>query len=390
MKKNLFVIGLMAMSLGFAACGDDEDVKTTEPGTKSIPEGTADVTIETNNIDVTSGNIANWGTYAKLVAQLLKNDAKSLNDAWTTGGYAETFKTHGAPFVSYGSCIEQIIDGCIDIAGEVGEAKIGEPRDLWEAGKYTEAVYAVESWYSFHSIDDYSNNIQSIRHAFNGTRGNSEAENSIASYLKSNNSALYAEMKAAIDNAYNAVKGMKAPFRSYIGSNTVLAAMDACSVLDKALDNKLKSYMNSVEDEAALQRIVENYVEQVVLPTYADLVIKNEQLYDAVSNLALSPSTSTFKAAANAWLEAREPWETSEAFLFGPVADLGLDPNMDSWPLDADAIKKVLEEGDFNVLNWDGEFDDENEEIAAAQNLRGYHTLEFLLFKDGQPRTYAE
>ena len=44
-----------------------------------------------------------------------------------------------------------------------------------------------------------------------------------------------------------------------------------------------------------------------------------------------------FKAAALLWITAREPWETSEAFLFGPVADKGLDPNMDSWPLDVDA-----------------------------------------------------
>lgn len=27
------------------------------------------------------------------------------------------------------------------------------------------------------------------------------------------------------------------------------------------------------------------------------------------------------------------------------------------------------------------------EEIAEAQSIRGFHTLEFLLFKNGQPRT---
>ena len=36
------------------------------------------------------------------------------------------------------------------------------------------------------------------------------------------------------------------------------------------------------------------------------------------------------------------PWEQSEAFLFGPVDILGLDPNMDSWPLDQVAIVNIL------------------------------------------------
>ena len=38
---------------------------------------------------------------------------------------------------------------------------------------------------------------------------------------------------------------------------------------------------------------------------------------------------ANFKAAAAQWIVARRPWETSEAFLFGPVADKGLDPNIE-------------------------------------------------------------
>jgi uncharacterized iron-regulated protein len=97
------------------------------------------------------------------------------------------------------------------------------------------------------------------------------------------------------------------------------------------------------------------------------------------------------------------PWESSEAFLFGAVAVKGLDPNMDSWPLDAKGIVDILNSSKFDAMEWTGEFigepeDDEEaatmteedlakaEEIAAAQNLRGYHTLEFLIFKEGRAR----
>ncbi len=58
---------------------------------------------------------------------------------------------------------------------------------------------------------------------------------------------------------------------------------------------------------------------------------------------------------------------------------------MDSWPLDQNAIVQILNSGDLDQLNWSGDYDEETG-IAAAQNVRGFHTLEFLLFKDGEAR----
>ncbi len=68
------------------------------------------------------------------------------------------------------NCVQQIIEGCWDIANEVGDAKIGDPYDLYVAGKSQDALYAVESWFSWHSREDYSNNIISIYSAICGTR----------------------------------------------------------------------------------------------------------------------------------------------------------------------------------------------------------------------------
>ena len=89
------------------------------------------------------------------------------------------------------------------------------------------------------------------------------------------------------------------------------------------------------------------------------------------------------------------PWtpaeaEAAAAFLSEAapaVADKGLDPNMDSWPLDATAIVNILNTGDLDQLIWGGDYDENSSSIADAQNVRGFHTLEFLLFKDGQART---
>ncbi len=396
MKKYFFAMTLLVMGIGFTACSDDDD--NTSTSERQVPLGTDDVDFEEDDLDMTDANRDNWTNYCQAVAQLLVQDATDLQNAWLVDynnsgiAYATSFKdpyTYGLEFRSYINCAEQIIDGCTDIANEVGTSKIGEPRDLWESGQYSDAVYAVESWYSWHSIDDYSNNILSIRNAINGTRNGSEAANSLASYLKANNSSLYTSVQNAVTTAYNAIKSMQAPFRSYIGSPTVLTAMDACSDLEDVLDKQLKPYLTSLENDEDLKDIIIQYVDGVVLPTYADLVENNTKLFNAITALRLNPCDATFADAAEAWLVAREPWETSEAFLFGPVANLGLDPNMDSWPLDVDMIKNILANGDFSDLEWSGEYDEDDEGIEAAQNVRGYHTLEFLLFKNGQPRTYT-
>ena len=41
-------------------------------------------------------------------------------------------------------------------------------------------------------------------------------------------------------------------------------------------------------------------------------------------------------------------------------------------------------------MEWSGDYDEESDAIAAAQSLRGYHTLEFLLFRNGEPRSVKE
>lgn len=284
-------------------------------------------------------------------------------------------------------CIEQLIDGCIDIASEVGETKIGDPYDKYVSGNTTAALYAVESWYSWHSRDDYSNNILSIRNAYYGSRDGNVSTASLSALIAKNDATMDKNMKDAITHAYDAILAIPQPFRNNIDSQEASDAMEACAELQETLEN-LKGYMqrtSAVNQDEVLNPIISNYVDVVVVPTYTDLKNKNKELFDAVKAFADAPSDANFAAACNAWLTAREPWETSEAFLFGPVDALGLDPNMDSWPLDQDNIVNILNSGNFDDLVWND--NDDDDQIEAVQSVRGFHTLEFLLFKNGQPRT---
>ena len=169
-----------------------------------------------------------------------------------------------------------------------------------------------------------------------------------------------------------------------------LAMMGLCAFTACSSDNDKKEERQVEIADAEYDAIINQYVDQVVLPTYNDLKTKNTALYNAVVAFGNTPSDANFQAVCNAWLAAREPWESSEAFLFGPVADYGLDPNMDSWPLDQEAIVKLLESQQWNDMEWTGDYDEDDDAIAAAQNVRGFHTLEFLAFRDGKARTLTD
>lgn len=342
--------------------------------------------VDTKNLDYTSENADSWGNYMQIVAQLLVNDATTLLNDWTVqynngDSYADFFKNQDAV-----RSIEQLIDGCYDIANEVGTAKIGDPYDYYVSGQTERALYAVESWYSWHSREDYCNNIYSIRNAYYGTRTGDISDKSLSKAVANVNAELDSKVKNAIAAAAAAILQIPNPFRNNIDSDEAVEAMEACTELGEILTNDLKGCISSI-DEAVLADIVENYVDVVVVPTYRDLVAGNQALLTAVESFRKSPSNANMRTCATAWLKAREPWETSEAFLFGPVADKGLDPNMDSWPLDQDAIVQILTSGSYNDLDWEGDYDEENDEIASKQEVRGYHTLEFLIFKDGNART---
>ncbi|MBQ8706316.1 MAG: peptidase M75 [Paludibacteraceae bacterium] len=379
-KYALLFVAACTISFSLVACGDDKNDSNPTP----TPEIPTDETAA--DIDYSSAYAEQWANYMVTVSGLLKDDAQTLYDEWNDG-YADIFKNHNtSEYKSAIECVEQIFDGCIDIAGEVGDTKIGDPYQKYVAGNTTEALYAVESWYSWHSRDDYRNNIYSIRNAYYGSRDGNINANSLSALLAAKDADLDAQAKTLIKAAADAIYAIPQPFRNNINSKETVAAMDACADLGDFIEKELKPYFDeNINDDATLDPVIKQYVDAVVLPTYKELAEKNAALDTAVRAFKSNPSNSAFTACANAWLSAREPWESSEAFLFGPVDELGLDPNMDSWPLDQAQIAEILKSQNFTNLNWnDGDADDK---VEAAQNLRGFHTLEFLIFKDGKART---
>lgn len=164
--------------------------------------------------------------------------------------FAYNFKnaitSSGVDLVTMDDAIDNIIEGCAGIADEVGAQKIGAPRDLAAAGDVATAVLEVESWYSWNSIDDYANNIVSIRNSYFGGIGKTASnknEHSLSTFVASRNAALDTEITNAINKAYTAINsesGMERPFRNNLIGDRVDAAINACTELQLSLE-KIKS-----------------------------------------------------------------------------------------------------------------------------------------------------
>jgi len=135
-------------------------------------------------------------------------------------------------------------------------------------------------------------------------------------------------------------------------------------------------------EETDYTQILNDYTDLTVLATYNDMMTNAEELNAAVTLFSESSTQDNLNAACEKWRQTRKPWEQSEAFLFGPAAFLSLDPSLDSWPLDQSQLE--------NVLKSPNELTPEFVKDGLGQILRGFHTIEFLLFRNGSPRNAAD
>ena len=127
--------------------------------------------------------------------------------------------------------------------------------------------------------------------------------------------------------------------------------------------------------------MLNDFANNIVVPTYTDLDNKAGALLAAVKALESDTSQGNLEKAQQAWVASRIPWEQSEAFLFGPVDTQGLDPALDSWPVDHVNLQSVLDSGDSLTVDFVGGLED---------TQKGFHTIEFLLFREGDQRKASD
>lgn len=125
--------------------------------------------------------------------------------------------------------------------------------------------------------------------------------------------------------------------------------------------------------------VLKNISLNVITETYSQLYNNSIALEQAANAMTVGDEAA-LEDAKNAWQTTREPWEESEGFLYGPVDTEGIDPAIDSWPVDVNAINNVLNSGNPITPAL----------LESNNEARGFHTLEYFFWGLNGDKTAAE
>ena len=218
----------------------------------------------------------------------------AINDDGDAEGKLGSFQNFGKAFKNPGSgdwataldATLEIISGCQDIIGEVGDSKIGLP--------YTgNDITYIESPYAYNSITDFYDNIISCKNALFGQMGATTPTQQSLIYfcLNAGNATLAAQANTVVtklETALAKIKAMKSPFALYYSDASCKVAIDALGELDDALgtlSETLAGYAGNKTVETQCQVINENYVDHVVVATYRTLADNAQKLYQSIVNI---------------------------------------------------------------------------------------------------------
>ena len=138
----------------------------------------------------------------------------------------------GSTYVTYQEVAEEIIGGCVDIAGEVADVKMGNP---YISSTAEERDY-IESPYSCTSTIDFADNIRSIQHAYCGAKSGDAC---VSDYVKSQDKDLDAKVRKAIEEAIAAIEAITDFENTAQNNPQVKAAIDKVSALEEVLDEEV-------------------------------------------------------------------------------------------------------------------------------------------------------
>jgi putative iron-regulated protein len=198
-----------------------------------------------NNNKVASELTARELAYMIAAATALTNDAQALADAWNpnAGNFLAEFSKAGAGSATYpslASAVQEMLEGMIGIADEVGTGKLSRPL----AGRDPSLT---ESQFSANSITDFINNIRSIRNVYTGTYLLSEGPG-LNALVKSINPALDEAINNQIEKTIAAIYAIPQPFTESIISNadSVQTAINEAKNLVALLIDQLLPLARSV------------------------------------------------------------------------------------------------------------------------------------------------
>ncbi len=132
-------------------------------------------------------------------------------------------------------------------------------------------------------------------------------------------------------------------------------------------------------NDALYAAVLKDVSLNVITETYNQLYTNATALESAAASLSVGDEAALDNVKQK-WQDTRAPWEESEGFLYGPVDTEGIDPAIDSWPVDVNAINNILNSGQ-----------DITPALLESNNeARGFHTLEYFFWGLDGNKTAAD
>lgn len=172
---------------------------------------------------------ASWAGMDNITTE--KQTMLTDNELEPTFNYGESMLNAGqggSKYVNYTDAAQEILQGCIDIADEVAEQKMGRPAN----GSSKEDKNYIESPYSLNSTVDFADNIRSIQNAYEGSN---DGDKSVSDYIASVDADKDKALKDAIDAAITAIENIPEPFAKKATGQATKDAITAVAEVSNSL-----------------------------------------------------------------------------------------------------------------------------------------------------------
>ena len=172
---------------------------------------------------------ASWAGMDNITTE--KQTMLTDNELEPTFNYGESMLNAGqggSKYVNYTDAAQEILQGCIDIADEVAEQKMGRPAN----GSSEEDKNYIESPYSLNSTVDFADNIRSIQNAYEGSN---DGDKSVSDYIASVDADKDKALKDAIDAAITAIENIPEPFAKNATGQATKDAITAVAEVSNSL-----------------------------------------------------------------------------------------------------------------------------------------------------------
>lgn len=123
--------------------------------------------------------------------------------------------------------------------------------------------------------------------------------------------------------------------------------------------------------EFSSENFARDFAEIVVQPNYQNLMNASNKLNQLSVAFSISQNDSILLEIRNQWKLTRQHWELTESFLFGPVANLEIDPAIDDWPINYVDLDSVMVQNSIFTPQMVMDF---------PTSLKGFHAIEYLIF----------